>query len=285
MIVAPAKMGKSILAQQLACSLTNGAPFLDTFEISKPVTVWYFATEGKDEDIKDRLIRMNKVIPINPDRFLLFCSAGLRFNTRPAQKIIKDLLEQYKDRLPKVIIIDALYRAIKGSIKDDDTVNEFHHVVGKLADICDSAVVFVHHMKKPQRLMDGSFGDRSDNDAYGSAFLNAAVDHIYWMEQCTKNRKDKILRCDTQRSGKIIEDLRLTLIEPDPLFFKIVSQHEEELHKIRNVLLKEFEGMDITKLMKKTNLKRSTLYTALKEMLDKGEVEKSDGYPRLYRLL
>ena len=285
MVAAPPKVGKSIFVQQLACALSSGEPFLDTFDVPNPVNVWYFATEGKDEDTKDRLIRMSHAIPIDAEKICLFCSAGLLFNTNVGQKLLEEIeLKWGKLYPPKVIIVDALYRAVKGSLKDDDTVNDFHQVIGALADKYDSAVIVVHHMKKPVYFQDGKKQERSDDDVFGSTFLKASVDQMYWLETCTKNKKHIILKCDTQRSGNAIEGLRLILVEPDPLYYKIVSLYVDELNRVLNVLISHKKGLLIEELMKLTNLSRSVLYLCLKELLDQGKITKTTTRPVVYLL-
>ena len=285
MVAAPPKIGKSILVQQLACALSSGEPFLETFEVPNPVNVWYFATEGKDEDTKDRLIRMSHAIPIDAEKICLFCSAGLLFNTKVGQGLLEEIEKHWGSKYPpKVIIIDALYRAVKGSIKDDDVVNEFHQVVGALADKYDAAVVVVHHMKKPVYFESGAKQDRSDDDVFGSTFLKASVDQMYWLDKCTKIPKDVILKCDTQRSGNAIEGLRLTLVEPDPLYYKITSLYKEEIHRVLTILHSHKKGMNIDELIKSTSLKRSTLYLCLKELIDVGKIEKTNTRPVWYKI-
>jgi len=285
MVAAPPKIGKSILMQQLACALSSGEPFLDTFDVPNPVNVWYFATEGKDEDTKDRIIRMSHARPVDPGKIFLFCSAGLRFNTPLGQKLLESIEQQWGEKYPpKVIIIDALYRAVKGSIKDDDVVNEFHQIVGALADKYDAAVIIIHHMKKPVYFESGNKQERSDDDVFGSTFLKASVDQMYWLDKCEKNAKDIILKCDTQRSGNAIEGLRLTLVEPDPLYFKITSMYQEEIHRVLTVLGSHKKGMMIEEIMKATSLKRSTLYLCLKELIDLGKITKGINRPVIYKV-
>lgn len=288
MVAAPPKIGKSIFVQQLACALSSGTPFLDTFEVPNAVNVWYFATEGKDEDTKDRLIRMSHAIPIDVEKICLFCSAGLRFNTPTGQRILEELNTTWGlTNPPKVIIIDALYRAVKGSLKDDDVVNEFHQVVGALADRYSAAVIIVHHMKKPVTFESGQRQERSDDDVYGSTFLKASVDQMYWLDKCTKdgkNTKDIILKCDTQRSGNAIEELRMSLVEPDPLYYKITSLYINELHRVITILNSHKKGMLVEEIMKSTGLKRSTLYLCLKELEDLGKITRSNTKPVLIKL-
>lgn len=280
MIAAPPKIGKSLLVQQLTCALSSGEPFLDTFDVPNPVNVWYFATEGKDEDTKDRLIRMSHARPIDPNHIFLFCSAGLRFNTPFGLELLKGVEKAWGELYPpKVIVVDALYRAVKGSIKDDDIVNEFHQTVGELADKYDAAVIIIHHMKKPVYFESGNRQERSDDDVYGSTFLKASVDQMYWMDRCDKDSKDIILRCDTQRSGNAIDSLRLTLIEPDPLYFKISSMLTDELHRITEVLKGHKNGMNMNQLMKATSIGRSTMYECLRELEDAGKITRSNTRP------
>lgn len=289
MVAAPPKIGKSIFVQQLTCALSSGTPFLDTFEVPNPVMVWYFATEGKDEDTKDRLIRMSHAIPIDFTNICLFCSAGMRFNTNVGQKLLAEIDCTWGlTSPPKVIIIDALYRAIKGSLKDDDVVNEFHQVVGELADRYGAAVIIVHHMKKPVHFESGQKQERSDDDVFGSTFLKASVDQMYWMDKCTKAEKgaskDIILKCDTQRSGNAIEELRLSLVEPDPLYYKVTSLYVDEIHRVLTVLNSHKKGMLVEEIMKSTGLKRSTLYLCLKELEELGKIKKSSTKPVVYKL-
>lgn len=287
MLIAEAKNGKTIFCQQLACNITSGTPFLGIFDVPRALPVWYIATEGKDEDLKDRFIRISKAVELNTDNLVLICSSSFRFNTVSGQRYIEELLEKHKDRLPKVIIIDALYRALKGDLNSNKDVNEFHNVVGKLADACDASVLIVHHMTKPQRNKDGDYQQRSDNDAYGSAFLMASVDQCYWLEKWykTEDKLDRILRCDTQRGGDKIDSIRLRLIEPDPLYFVVVSKHDEEMKMIRNVLKHKNEGLNFNQLMIKCKIRKSTLYYALSDLVKYENIEKfGRGKYKMYRL-
>jgi RecA-family ATPase len=208
MIAAKKKSYKSILTMQMACNLSSGTKLLDTFKVPKPQMVWYFATEGKDEDIKDRFIRMSQYVKINTENILLICSPGFRFNSRFGTEYIKYLCEKYKDKLPKVIIIDALYMALKGSIKDDEDVNDFTTQVRVFAEHCNAAVIIVHHTKK-STIYEGRVVDLGDEEVYGSAFLLASVDHCFLMEKLPGDDKRAVLRCDTQRSGNIVEEIEI----------------------------------------------------------------------------
>lgn len=289
MIVAEEKMGKTIISQQLTCNLSKGEPFLGVFDVPKPVKVWYFATEGKKRDLKDRFIRMNMAVEIDTAMVKLF-PTRFRFNTSEGMASLREIVAERQDCLPDVIIIDALYRAVKGSIKDDQSVNEFHDVMGWLSKQCNNAaIILVHHMTKPQRGIDGQYFSRSDKDSFGSAFLAAAVDHILWIERWKKGEdddehcKDKVIRCDTQRGGNIPEALRIRLIEPKPLYFQVVSKHDEEKHKVISVLKAAKDGLCLNEILKRTKIKRSTAYIVIGELIGDKMITKQGTKERIYR--
>jgi len=272
LLVAEEKVGKTVYVQQLACSLTSGIPFLNCFEIPKPQNVWLFLTEGKCDDIKDRFVRMKHKVELDVSRLKLI-PTFFRFNTNEGLSCLWELIARYKDtpEKPNVIIIDALYRAVKGSIKNDDVINEFHHIMGILFQQFECAIILVHHMTKPMKTPEGKHFDRSDKDTFGSTFLPAGVDHMFWLEKWKKDlsfTKDRMLKCDTQRAGNIVTNIRLRLHEPDPLFFELISLHTEEKKKVLGILKESGKKMNLTELMLKTDIGRSVLYIVLKELLE-----------------
>jgi len=280
LLVAKEKVGKSILALQLGCSISSGHPFLDTFAVSKPQRVWYFATEGKDEDTKERIINMSKKVPIDKDKFLLICSAGFRFNSTSGEKYVRYLLTEYKEVLPRVIIVDALYMAIEGSLKDDEAVNSFNYSLRRFAEVCDAAVVIVHHSRRPV-ILDGKIASMGDDDIYGSAFLKASVDHCFYMA-LIQGGTNRSLKCSTQRSGNIVEDMTLELHEPSPLYFSIADTYYEHREGIKQLLERTPGGLTIKGLMKKSTHSRATIYRILNSFED--GVIKTQTRPVIYLL-
>ena len=280
LLVSKPKVGKSILALQLASSISSGKDFLGTFHIPKPQRVWYFATEGKDEDIKDRLARIKQLVEIDPDNFVLFCSAGFRFNTDIGKEAIKYLTQEYKNELPKVIIIDALYLAVKGSLKDDDVINEFNYIIRGFAEYCDASIIIVHHTKKPT-MIEGHLVESNlkMDDVFGSIFLPASADHIFHFDMDSKT-KLRHLVCESQRSGEVIENMTLILQEPSPLGFIPIPTEPEQINPIEEYLKLNPQGLTIKELMKKTNFSRENIYRVLKQLKDK--VEKTKERPVKY---
>ena len=282
LLISEPKIGKSILALQLAASISSGAPFLNTFKIPKSYRVWYFATEGKDEDIKKRLIEIKKMTPLNTDNFVLFCAAGFRFNTAIGRNGIQQLLGHYKTELPKVIIVDALYLAIQGTLKDDGVVNEFNYTIRQFAEKCDAAVIIVHHTKK-STIVDGRFikAEKKIEEIFGSIFLPASADHIFHMGYNNKTELHSLV-CESQRSGEIAESIVLKMKEPSPLGFEHILEEKGETNSIMEFLRVNTQGLTIKELMKKTHSSRATIYRWLGTI--ETEVEKVSQYPVIYRL-
>lgn len=289
MIVAEEKMGKTIIAQQLSCNLTTGKPFLNIFDIPKPVNVWYFITEGKENDLKDRFIRMKNAIEIDTSRLTLI-PTYFRFNTIIGEKIIEEIVNSNAGPKPDVIIIDSLYPAIKGSLRDEEVVNDFHFTMRQIQKELDCAIILIHHFSKRVRTPDGKIIERTDKDLFGSAFFAAAVDHVLWLDKWQYGDKeekgnDKILKCDTQRSGKIFDSVRIRLLQPDPLHFESIYKHMEEEHRVLEVIKSaKDEGFDRETITKKARIGRTVFFQIMRELVNKGLIEKSNGKVKYYKI-
>lgn len=285
LVAAKEKSGKSVFGLQLACCLTTGEPFLGMLDIKEPMRVWYFSTEGKDDDTKDRLIRMTKKIPLDTTRLKLICSAGLKFNTKIGQDCLGELLHNYKDELPHVIIVDSLYSAISGSIKDDNVCNDFNGILRSIARYCSAAVVIMHHSKKITIDANGKVIDRGDEEMYGSAFLRAAVDHIFYMGTQGKwtygKEKRGFIRCNTQRSGSIIDNIELLMHEPDPLWFEVVEPEPGNKERIEELLRANPNGMTVLDILNTLGIVKATFYNNIAKI--KG-IHKSDTKPQIYSM-
>lgn len=286
MFTAEEKVGKTVLSQQLVCSLSSGTDLFEAFDIDRGYKVWYMFNEVRMDELKGRFIRMKNAVPLDTGNVTLI-PFKFHFNTPAGMKQLDHIVKERKDNPPDIIILDALYKAVKGSLVKDDVVNDFNHTFSKFAhDLGGCARIVVHHLNKPSKdLEKGGFKARTDKDAYGSTFLAADVDHIFRLEKWGNdpNTKDRVLKCETQRSGDIIETTRLRLIEPNPLYYTIVSIHTEEKAELIKLLNKN-RGLDIQQVMKKMKLSRSVSYVILKELINENLIDKTKKRPVLYYL-
>ena len=104
------------------------------------------------------------------------------------------------------------------------------------------------------------------------------------MERCNKEHNHFILKCESQRSGDIIETTRLKLYEPDPLYFEVVSMHYEEMKQIKDCLGIYKDGLTNKKLLEKLKIRKSTYCSAKKELLEKGEIVQTNDHPKIIKL-
>jgi len=199
-------------------------------------------------------------------------------------KKITELLKTYENQLPKVIIIDPLFRAFKGSLKVDDDVNDFIQTISHFADYCGAAVIVVHHLRKKVMGNDGKYIKQQDQDTYGSTFFGASCDTLYRLEKSYKNEDTIIVHGNMQRSGKNVKDIDIKLIQPDPLHFVVSSRHNRDMEIVKNVLINHPEGFDIEELIKRTKITRSTLYIVLKQLDEENMIMKTNTYPRKFSL-
>ena len=270
MLEAEPKVGKTILAQHITSCMSKGMPFLGIYDIPKPLRVWYFATEGKEDDLKDRWYRINKIIPMECDNIFLIPTC-FAFNSVRGITCLNEIMEKLKDLPPDIIIIDSVYRAIAGKLTDESVINSFHHQMAILQNEYSCAILLVHHLTKPSyNASTGKKRERGEFDGFGSVFISAAVDHVFRLEKMQKdkdiNKDDRILTCNTQRSGDIISTLRLRLVEPDPLYFSTLSMYDKEKHIIMELIKTSKEGISISDLIKKSSLTRSIVYYTLSEL-------------------
>lgn len=221
-LLAREKVGKSIIAVQMACCLTSGESFLDEYEIPEPMEILYIQTESTRHETIQRIRSMtsDEGISWNPEKFHLLCTHSLELDH---DKCLDWLIRQieHKDFNPKVIFIDPLYMSMKGSLVDDEKSRALSRNIRKLGEGFQSSVVVVHHEHRPRRHKTGEVMEEGDDSIMGSFVWKAFPNHIIRL-RC---RPDKIrtICCDTQRSGRVISEMQLKLIQPLPLHFEILN--------------------------------------------------------------
>ena len=278
------KANKSTFAMQLACSISCGKPFLNTFNVPKAHPVWIFSTEGKDDETRERFLRMIKAVPADLDNITLFCSTQLKINTPDGIKDLQRLVENTpQDRLPGFIVIDSVYSGFKGSLTKDDIVNDYMTNVRWLSENCnDASTLLSHHYKKVTDDKDGNKRHQTDEDIYGSVFFMGQADTVFTIEKSSKDKMARVVKCETQRSNKIVEEMHLLLNEPDPFFLSMADAHDKEKVLISAVILKEPKGLSAGDIIAKVPCGKSTTYAVLGKLLSDGTIFKSSKYSGLY---
>lgn len=220
------KVGKSILALQMAMCLTSGTPFLSKYEIPEPVDVLYVQTEGKKHDTVERIKAMvnDRGLSWDPRKFHLLYYHSFALDTGEGLNHFRQLVQPFPK--PKVMILDPLYMSMQGDMIDNHHARAMVRNLRKITEEMNCALLILHHQHRPYRGLDGhSVEETTDDSIFGSFVWKAFADHVLSMYM----RKDKVrlLTCNTQRTSRVIENVELNLIAPYPLYFEILGEDQK----------------------------------------------------------
>ena len=273
------KSGKSLFIFQLIHALTSGQDFLDHYKITRSYRIVYIQLEGELNDSQDRMKRMMKTQELHPENFLLMFYPPLEMQDNTYRiGLQKTIQEKWSGEKPDLIIFDPLYFCFTGSLSDDKVVRQFIGNLRSFKEVLDCAIILVHHTHKPKWTTDGFMIDEGDEALFGSKFFKAWADHIL-MFIYDKKRDLRVLSCNTQRSGSIVRECVLKLIEPDPLYFEITTEHTIPLRDLAILdLLKQDihkDGMTRDEIQKTLLISPNLFYRSIKKPLTEGLLVKS----------
>lgn len=223
LFVGDAKAGKSLLIQEAICAISSGGVFLQKYQCCEPQKVCYVQDEGELRDTQSRIKRLSKETPINLDNFFCYYTEPLELQNSSKAFEFMEIVFKTCGKID-VLIIDCLYQAFRGSLKDDEVIRQLLGNIRLIKAFFGCTLIIVHHMRKPST--DPNSNDdqnNGDNATFGSAFLKAWPDHLLLLKH-QKNSDIRKLTCTTQRSGEIETSVDLLLCQPDPLFWKTLDE-------------------------------------------------------------
>lgn len=280
------KSGKSIAVKQVCAALTSGSNFLG-LPVVAPQRVCYLQLEGEISDTQDRFNRMARAVPFNPHNFMIgFLQPQSLQDMGRVLELISGIEEVMR---PQVIIIDPLYMAmVGGDLNDSKAVCSLIASLRILKMYFGCTLILVHHTHKVKLNTFGEVIGEGDNASFGSVFLKAWPDHVLLLRH-DKKSEVRYLSCGTQRSGQIEKDMTLELVQPNPLYFKPLSNDEIMLKmkdhsgRILNLLEKRGVPLQAKEIYQALEISRMTFYGAIKHISDKFEVVGKAPHSR-YRL-
>lgn len=277
-LVGNEKSGKSLFVFQLICSLTSQHPFIDRWEVQKPCRVSYVQIEGELTDSQDRFKRMTEALDMD--------WYNLQLLFLPPQELEKHgkmvgLADQIQEHKPDIIIIDPVYFAFTGGLSDDLAVRQFIGNLRVLKDRLKCALILVHHTHKVKFDNKGNVVMEGDDAIFGSKFLKAWPDHLI-MFSYDQRKEIRTVSCSTQRSGDIIKQCNLRLIQPKPLYFEETEKALSKSALIMNILMQTKQEMTADELCRALDIGRNSFYTSVKEPLRDGVIHKTDSRPVRY---
>lgn len=290
LLIGSPKSGKSLFIKQMICSMTSAHPFLNKYAVSRPTKVCYVQLEGSPEETQDRLGRMEKNCPITWENLAIYYSSPLMLqDINETREFIKTV---ELGGCHEVIVIDGMYLAFSGSLSDDDVVRKFLGNLRIIKNHFNCTMIVVHHTHKVKFNQDGEVIFEGDNAVFGSQFLRAYPDHIF-MIGVQKNSDIRELKCSTQRSGMIETDIKMKLIQPDPLHFETLDEipsgivYDNWRVKIEGYLKGTVSSSAHAYEIKDgTGIPKSSFYHVIAKMIrDKVIFKDGVGKSTLYRLL
>lgn len=241
LLVSHPKVGKSMIAEQLAFSLTTGKDFLG-FKVN-PSHVLYITTES---DI-NQLIERFKLMNLEPiiDKFHVIDSDDIPdFYIRDIER---DIYQLTIDNEPLFVIID-MFKDIKFDTDYDlNNYQEVNDVVfRKLKDLCKKynvTLLVTHHLNKRDETM-------------GSVGLNADVSGIIKLKE-SKNDYNKLT---LSYKGRDFNRLELNLKRNDNQSFSVIDENTDDeldynlLLFIKYAVAKKDFDYTISDILSKTNI-------------------------------
>ena len=211
-LVARPKVGKSLLALQLANSIATGTTFLG-FRTS-PSPVLYISTEMNSTQLVDRIDKMN--LQFNDDNFVMIEQnpSERKLNLMDLQLKFQTFANDYKGHF---VIID-MFSGI--DLNNGYNLNDYQDmgqvVIPKFRELCkkyDFTILLIHHLNK-------------NNTSLGSTAIDGSVDGKITLKQ-DSNLKNKIL---LNYESRDYEGLDLVLKRNDNLLFELSKVESNDLN-------------------------------------------------------
>lgn len=210
LLVSQPKVGKSMLALQLADSITNGKPFLEHKVNASPVL--YISTESDLGQLQERI----KTLGLKPKKDSLFIidrDGKANISLFDIEYEIHEFAMEHNGRF---IIIDMLKDMNFGVSYDINSYQDIAQIlIPKLRNLCEKynlTILITHHLNK-------------QNLTLGSTAFDASVDGIITLKSY-KNSSNHVKMVITNRD---FEGMEIELKKDKNLLFSICDSLDEEI--------------------------------------------------------
>mgnify|MGYP001611599436 CR=1 FL=1 len=164
--------GKSVLAAQLALSLSSGTPLFSSLAVPHPVRVYYMQLEGSFAEQVRRLHFMQTVIPLNANN--LYWDSDR--TTAPLTRY--DRIARAFSQPPQVVILDPIYKLTGGDLAKAEPALQVVRFSDHLMSQLGCAIFMLHH---PHRDKLNAYGKKIEEEDfyYGHSFLKNHLEISY----------------------------------------------------------------------------------------------------------
>ena len=181
MLTGEAGKGKSVIATQLAISLSSATPMFGSLTIPNPKRVYYLQLEGYAPDYFRRMFFMASAIKANYSN--IYWDADKKFNAMD-EGCTKAKVLHITNAFPKpdVIILDPIYKAVYGDLSRAEVALALIRFSDLLTDTFGSTVVLIHHPHREKHTLTGKLIKETDA-YYGHSFIRNHIDTAYVFSQ------------------------------------------------------------------------------------------------------
>lgn len=206
MLAAEPGMGKSLIATQIALSLSSATPCFGMLPVKRPARVYYLQLEGDYEEFIERMRLMRQVVPLNAD--------NLCWDTTSVLNVLKpDHADAVFKRIkkwgsPDLIILDPIYRAVGGGLSKDEPASAFVQFSSQMKEQFKCAQLLLHHTHRANKDREGRVIEE-DDPFYGSQWLKAHVDVSYLLKAENTDHSTSSLNNKKSRGANVLKYISL----------------------------------------------------------------------------
>lgn len=207
-LVAKPKVGKSLLALQLANSICNGISFLNMNTDKQPV--FYISTELNEKQLKDRIIKTGYLFEDN-QFFYSIKSNDNKLNIR--EDLYLDITSFAEDYDGKLVIIDMLSGIDYQIGYDLNNYMDIDKVISKYRELINKynlSFLLIHHTNK-------------NGSTLGSTGIEGFVDGIFYLNDNGNNNYS------FYSSSRDFPSFNINLKRNDNLSFEMVEEDDSKI--------------------------------------------------------
>lgn len=213
------KSKKSMFVGKMAVCIANGAPWLGFPTIRGGESVLYLQLEIPRKQLQERLWKISRFVQgRTKEELFIWTESFLKLDDNSGFELMRQELMETGSR---VLIIDPLYKIMKGDILAASAMMLLLDTVDRLIAEFGVTVVLVSHTRK------GIYEEKNSDDLLGSVTLSAWADSVVKVER----KEDKTLRVkfEVMRHARedietvVVQDEEELLLEPIAPMLKLVK--------------------------------------------------------------
>lgn len=194
-LYSPAKVGKSLLALDVAAALATGRELLGQ-PAAPPVRVAYIDAEMTEADLRERLVDLGYGPDDDLSRLVYFQLPSLpALDTERGGQVVAALADMHGAEL---VVLDTMARVVEGDENESDTYRDFYRYTGQRLKAAGVSLLRLDHAgKDPGRGQRGSSAKNDDADLVwrlslveDSVVLTRTHSRVSWVPAQVTLRRD-----------------------------------------------------------------------------------------------